>query len=391
MLKNRIKTRFKNAYHTLIAIEFIGEFVLVYPLYSIMFSDRSGISAAGVGFLLAATQIAQIVSEIPTGVLADKFSKKYSIIAGKGLKAACFAIWLVSPSFTGYLIGFLVWGVGEAFTSGATQAYLYELSEGDKSTKRYLKSFSRLKALTMVSYVFAYLTTFLIGPNYPVLLFFSSAAVFVAFALGFTLPDSKPLHNSNSTLIITDAVTRLKSSDILRRRFIEGLVILVTLTTLIEVIVINYRDFGVSLKLMPLIISVVALLNAVLFWLLHYYEKLFSRFIVTLSVLTTATYLLLFNQSLWFQVLGLFIVSRFFRVAAVIQESDLQDELHDNSRATVLSFYSLVAKLFSALQLLLLGIFAINNNITIPTVWMVVSTIIVFMCIHTIYKRQSKT
>ena len=71
-----VSKRFSSAYHKLVAAELLSEFVLIYPLYSIMFSERSGISAAGVGVLLATVYIVQILSEIPTGVIADRYSKK---------------------------------------------------------------------------------------------------------------------------------------------------------------------------------------------------------------------------------------------------------------------------------------------------------------------------
>ncbi len=388
-IKNKLSRRFKNAYHRLIAVEFAGEFVLIYPLYSIMFSERSHISAAGVGFLLGAWQIAQILAEIPTGVLADRFSKKYSIIAGKALKTICYFIWLLAPSFTGYLIGFIIWGIGEAFASGATQAYLYELNDGSRSSS-YLKSSSRLQALKMVSYVIAYIFTFIIGTNYPLLLVLSSSAVAIAFLLAFTLPASKPIMG-NSNKIIQDGIANLKRSRILRRKFIEGLIILSTITTLVEIIVINYRDFGVPPRVVPLVISAVALSNALLFWLLHQYEKKFRKYLIKIAVVSVTVYVVLFGFSTWWQVLGLFIASRFMRVAAVVQESDIQDDLEGNTRATVLSFYSLIGKLFSALQLYLIGVLAINNKIILPTLYLIVGTVLLYIFFNYWFKSSDKS
>ena len=387
-LKNRLSRRFENAYHRLIAVEFAGEFVLIYPLYSIMFSERSHISPAGIGFLLGAWQISQILAEVPTGVLADRFSKKYSIIAGKAFKALCYFIWLLVPSFTGYLVGFIIWGIGEAFASGATQAYLYELNDGSRSTS-YLKSSSRLQALKMVSYVIAYIFTFIIGTNYPLLLALSSSSVAIAFLLAFSLPASKPIVSS-SNRIIREGVASLKKSKPLRRKFIEGLIILSTITTLVEIIVINYRDYGVSPRIVPLVISAVALSNASLFWLLHRYEDKFRKYLTRIAVISVLIYLLLFNFSTWWQVLGLFIASRFMRIAAVVQESDIQDDLDGSTRATVLSFYSLIGKLFSALQLYLIGVLAVGGKITQPTMYLIIGTVLLYVFFKYWFKFSDK-
>ncbi len=380
--------KLENAYHKLTVIEFASEFVLIYPLYSIMFSERTNISAAGVGLLLGLWQIAQIIAEVPTGIIADRFSKKYAIIAGKALKAICFVIWLMFPSFTGYLVGFMLWGIGEAFTSGAMQSYLYELG-GKNASNSYLKSYSKLKALSNLSYVIAYGITFMIGTNYPLLLLLSSLPVAISCFVGFSLPQSKPAKIFSSKAIFADGISRLRSSKMTRRKFLEGLIVLATITTLIEIIVVNFRDFGVSSRIIPLVVAGIALVNAVLFWTLHYYEKFLKKHILLVAVISTLIYVFMFNLSTWWQVLGVIVASRYMRVAALMQESDLQKVIHDDSRATVLSIYSMSGKLLSAIQLFAVGAFAINGNITASTLGLIVITVVMFIAMYIYF--ESKT
>lgn len=368
---------YNSAYHRLVASQLIGESTLIYPLYSIMFSERSNISAVGVGALLAGWQITQIIAEIPTGIIADKFSKKYSIIAGRLFKAFCFVFWFFAPSFWGYFAGFVLWGIGEAFISGATQAYLYELNEGKKD-KSYLKSYSRLKSLEMLAYTVTYFVTFLIGPEFQLLIALSIIAMVLSTAVAFTLPTSKIIAVTTYRQIISSAKTNLKSSAILRRKFLEGLVVAGTLGMLVELIVVNYRDYGVSSKVVPLLISISTLVSATSFWLLHHYEKYFERNILALLVIFLSVFVVMFNMSMWWQIFGLFFVARYMRVLAVVQEAGLMHDISPDSRATVLSSYSLITKLLSAVQIFLVGFLAINNNITTPTFWFVVVSLSFF-------------
>ncbi len=359
----------------------IGEAVLIYPLYSIMFSERSNISAIGVGFLLAAWQITQILAEVPTGIIADRYSKKYSIIAGRLLKALCFIFWFSAPNFKGYLIGFIIWGIGEAFISGATQAYLYELNEGKKDNN-YLKSYSQLRSLQMLTYTVAYFCTFLIGPKFQLLIGLSIIMMFVSCFIALSLPIGKVISGQNMRAILGSAYYNLSNSKVLRRKFVEGLIVAGTLGMLVELIVVNYRDFGVNSRFVPLLISISTLITAMTFWGLHYYEKFFEKKVLVLLVVFTSIFIVMFKMSMWWQVLGLFIISRFMRILAIRQEAGLMDNISEDSRATVLSSYSLLQTLLSSLQIFLVGFFAVNNNINLPTFYFTIGSMSLFLVVR---------
>jgi MFS family permease len=364
-------TSISSAYRRLIFSELIGSAILIYPLASIMFSERSSISAAGVGVLLATWQITQILAEVPTGVLADRFSKKYSIVIGRLLKSLCFFVWFLAPSFNGYLFGFVLWGIGEAFVSGAVQAYLYELNEGTKNNT-YLKSYSRLKSLEMFTYTGAYFVTFLIGPRYQLLVGLSALCAFLSFLTAVSLPTTKPLLKQTTRDILKTAKHGLFSSRSLRVAILEGLLIGGTMGMLVELIVVNYRDFGASAAIIPLLISGSALFSGVTYWTLHRYESFFRKHTIVLLCTLLGFYLLMFGLSTWWQILGLFVVTRYMRVLTVVQESEVLERATPAARATVMSSFSLLTKLVAAFQIFLIGILAINDNINQPTLWFIV-------------------
>ncbi len=375
------KPRFKSAYNRLVASQLVGESTLIYPLYSIMFSERSHISAAGVGLLLACWQITQILSEVPTGVIADRFSKKYSIMVGRICKVLCFATWFLFPSFGGYLAGFIVWGIGEAFISGAIQAYLYELNEGKKDST-YLKSYSRLKSLEMVAYTITYFFTFLIGPKFQLLVGLSVISAFVSFLITASLPTSQAIAHLSGKEILMGASRNLRTSPALRQKYIEGLAVAGTMLMLIELVTVNYRDFGASVKTVPLLISISTIVSAISYWTLHSYEKFFKKHVLQLLIVFLFVFVALFSTSTWLQIFGLFFVTRFMRVLNVTQESDLLEYTEAGSRATVMSSYSFIAKLISAGQIFLVGILAVNNKINLPTFWFIIGSLLLFAALR---------
>jgi DHA3 family tetracycline resistance protein-like MFS transporter len=71
-----------------------------------------------------------LLLEIPTGVVADVYSRRLSIILGFLLMGAGFFLEGASPLFATVLLAQVIWGVGATFLSGATEAWIAdELSQ----------------------------------------------------------------------------------------------------------------------------------------------------------------------------------------------------------------------------------------------------------------------
>ncbi|HET7801796.1 MAG TPA: MFS transporter, partial [Humibacillus xanthopallidus] len=62
--------------------------------------------------------------EVPTGVVADLWSRRVSVIVGFVLIGAGFAVEGIVATFAAAVVGNIVWGIGYTFTSGALQAWI---------------------------------------------------------------------------------------------------------------------------------------------------------------------------------------------------------------------------------------------------------------------------
>jgi MFS transporter, DHA3 family, tetracycline resistance protein len=65
-----------------------------------------------------------MLGEVPTGVVADVYSRRLSIIIGVALTGIGFTIEGLVPSLAGVLTGSVLFGLGAVFCSGAEQAWL---------------------------------------------------------------------------------------------------------------------------------------------------------------------------------------------------------------------------------------------------------------------------
>ena len=81
------------------------------------------------------------MGEVPTGVIADVYSRRVSIILGFALVGVGFILEGAVPVFASILLAQVVWGIGFTFTSGATQAWLAdELRDDSETAKVFVRS-----------------------------------------------------------------------------------------------------------------------------------------------------------------------------------------------------------------------------------------------------------
>lgn len=69
-------------------------------------------------------EITELVCEVPTGVVADTYSRRLSIIIGECLIGIAFIVQGLTPLFGVILMGVVLHGIGGTFISGALQAWI---------------------------------------------------------------------------------------------------------------------------------------------------------------------------------------------------------------------------------------------------------------------------
>ncbi|AKU19284.1 hypothetical protein VV02_24575 [Luteipulveratus mongoliensis] len=90
-------------------------------VYQVTVVDLSAFQLVVVGTVLEATCF---LFEIPTGIVADLYSRRLSIIIGVLLMGAGFTLQGAVPTFWAVLSAQVVWGIGYTFTSGAWEAWI---------------------------------------------------------------------------------------------------------------------------------------------------------------------------------------------------------------------------------------------------------------------------
>ena len=101
----------------------------IVPIYRFQTAGLDDLQLVLVGSVMEATVF---LFEIPTGIVADRWSRKWSVIVGQAGMGLGFVVEATFATFPGVLAGQVVWGIGYTFTSGATVAWL----AGDRKSTR---------------------------------------------------------------------------------------------------------------------------------------------------------------------------------------------------------------------------------------------------------------
>ncbi len=170
------------------AFNFFDRFILIFPLYTVMFVD-AGLRPVEITVSLTAWSVTSFVLQVPSGVIADRWSRRQILAWAQLARGAGFGVWLLYPHLWGFLAGLLLWGVKTAFTSGTFEALLYDELKAEGRAQDYIRIFGRTRAIQSGGVLLAALGAAVAARfGYGAMLIASLASVALCFAAALSLP-----------------------------------------------------------------------------------------------------------------------------------------------------------------------------------------------------------
>jgi MFS family permease len=122
----------------------------LYAVYALLMID-SGLSAGQFSSLLLLWSITAFCLEVPSGALADRISRRRLLATAGLLRAGGYGLWIIAPSYPAFAVGFMLWGVSGALTSGTWEALVYDELAAAGAADRYTRVVGRAQTLRMVA------------------------------------------------------------------------------------------------------------------------------------------------------------------------------------------------------------------------------------------------
>jgi len=134
--------------------EFLRSLSFFVPIWILFFQAR-GLSLAEIGFVVSGTYIASVILEYPSGIFADKYSRKFSLAISVFLNTIALIVEVTAHSTTQFFVGALLIGASWAFTSGAREALIYDSLKEKKLEKQNSKVLGSLDTIGAVGGILA--------------------------------------------------------------------------------------------------------------------------------------------------------------------------------------------------------------------------------------------
>jgi MFS family permease len=328
----------------------LSELVPYYPLYALLFLD-TGLSGAQLSALFAVWSVTGFVAEVPSGALADRWSRRGVVVLAGVLQAVAFAVWTAAPQLWAFAIGFAVWGVAGALVSGASEALVYDGLAGVGAADTYVRVNGWMTAaelLVQVPTAFAAAALYAVG-GYPLVGWASVATCLAAAALALRFPEARRASDAESLArTLRDGVREALHSPPLRV-LVPAVALIGGLDAVEEYFPVLAGEWGVATSVVPLAVLVVALAGAAGAALGGRADRLRGGTLLALLVVAAGC---LAVAAVWARPAALALVAVFYALylaVLVVAEARLQDRIAGAHRATITSVAGLGIELASLL------------------------------------------
>lgn len=346
----------------LYAFGFFDDFILIYPLYAVLFAE-SGLSVGEISILFFIWGGTSMVVSVPAGALADRVSRRGLLVVAQFIRAAGYVLWIVEPTFVGFMAGFVLWGAKEGLSDGAWEALVYdELNELGRADA-YVRVVGRVAAAGMFAVVAASLgAAAAIELGYDFVLWASVASVLVAAVFVVLLPESRrrrQVHTERYLRTLRDGVRMaVREASVLRIILFGGFIYAIW-GGLDEYWSLYAQDLGFDNTEIALAMALLYVAGAIGTVIAHRFEHLSTRALVAAMAVVGAILLagLLLDAQASILLIAAFMFG--FCLIDIVLGGRLQHVIEERTRATVTSVAWVAS---DVMGLALYGLFAVLSG-----------------------------
>jgi len=188
-----------------------------YKPFILLFFLEQGFSYLHIGILFSLREIFKIIFEIPTGVLADKYGRKLTMVAVFISYIASFLIFYFFPYFAAYVLAMFFFGMGEALRSGTHKLIIFKYLDINGISKKKVEYYGHTRSWSKrgsaLSALFAGAIVFYSG-SYKTIFLFTIIPYVVELFLMLSYPDelNKPDVKEKENKTLKDFFLFLKNA-----------------------------------------------------------------------------------------------------------------------------------------------------------------------------------
>src|SRR6266540_1610365 len=343
-------------------------FGLIGAMWVIFLTQHRGLTLAQASLVDVMFFVAAAFGEVPTGIVADRYGRKTSLIAGSALLSAGILGWTFAPTLPLIMLSYFGMGVGFTFLSGAEDALLYESVQLAGRADDYTRLVGRAGAAfqgalalgSVASGLLASITLIL-----PMFICGLSLLIMLGVVLTFKEPHTEDpsggqVRKSFGAILRQSLALMRARPTLLYPMMYLALVPLASFITETLFLQPQALALGVPLAGIGVLVMTVQLTNMVGSNLSGRFKSLFGegRLIYTTPLLIFASLILLAVFQELPVLVFIAVIGFFASVIRPILLNRIQNEVSDDVRATIISMNSLMNTVLAAISQPTLGLVA---------------------------------
>lgn len=363
----------------------------------VLFLQSNGLSLKEVFILQSSWSVLQVLLEIPSGYLCDRWGRKPSIFTGAFAKACGALTYCIGTEFWQFLIAVCLLSVGSTLYSGTMEAMTYDTLLELKQEKRYravagVQSFWQFGMETGAAIAGGLLALIsLRAPLFGTLVFFSIGPIIAALL-------QEPRRSKLEGKRHGKAIWNIFTQNVLHHAGIRSILLLssllLTMTFGLYWFTQPYQEMvGLPLAFFGAVHAVIVLSHAFASRYAHIVERWIDDrlLLILISTIVTGSFIALgFISALW-GLLFFWIVRIMWGLTSPLVCDILNRMTTSDVRATVLSFRGLGFRLLFAIVSPFLGaaadVYTLNQAILIAGVVGGITIAVTFLCMRSVWKQ----
>ncbi|MGA7912896.1 MAG: MFS transporter [Candidatus Dormiibacterota bacterium] len=152
----------------------------------------------------SALELTCLIFQVPTGLLADAFSRRWAVAAGYSLAGAGFIFEGLVPRFTAIALAQVIWGIGITMADGADDAWITD-EVGDERAGRLFLRASQYAQVAGLLGIFAGVGLATVRLNLPIVVggvLFLPLSVYLGFAMTEKGFQAVPRHEAGAARLV---------------------------------------------------------------------------------------------------------------------------------------------------------------------------------------------
>jgi MFS family permease len=338
-----------------------------------LYLQTRGLSLLQVSSIWSIIMAASLLAEVPTGLIADKIGRKWSVVIALFIQAMGEFLYLFASSYLAFVFIAIIAGIGYAFSSGASEALIYDSLPIKNRDKLMKKSAGSISGLYQVAFFLAPIFGGLIIPRlvlsrFMLAILLTGISVLIAFLLSLKLKEPKNdfIRQEESPITLLKNGVKL----LLTHKRLQWIVAISVLTSSFSNSLLSlYQPYFVQNGItssfwLGISWSLASLAAFILLKYAHVIEDVIGGrwSLLLVSLLPGLGYMFLFASTTPLTIATAFVITYALSDIKNPFISAYQNSIiKSNNRATVLSLISMISKLYIAVMGLIFGRIADNS------------------------------